>query len=843
MRAFHQNHVAASNSEIDCFMVKNHPPIRLTNGTKKEKSIIRTITMKLSLNWLSEQLDLSDYTIDELSDLLTFAGVEVEGIERTGVPTDLVVVAEVKEKSPHPDADKLNVCQVDAGEGELRQIVCGAKNYKAGDKVPCALPGADLGGGFVIKEGKLRGVASNGMLCGAGEIGLTDEEDGLMILPSDYELGKQMTSLYSGDTIFELEITPNRPDCLSHSGMARELGAIIGQAPKPIPHETVANKTKVATTEEIAIEDTDACSYYTATQITGVKVAPSPEWLVEKLEAIGLAPINNVVDITNYVLHETGQPLHAFDASKVGKLLKIRTSQKDELFTGLDDKEYSLHDDDCVIVVETGKALALAGVLGGLDSGVTDSTTDIILEAAYFTPSRVRRTARRQGNLTTDSSYRFERGVDFESIDKARDLAIALIKSIAKGAPEETLVSGSIPESLPTIELPERLLTQVSGGDLSMETAEKHLRALGLTYIKDNNKVYWGIPAFRQDLTRPIDLIEEVVRLEGFDNITSGTRSAASLPSKEDIAYDGQFALKRQLVGLGFYEANTIKLISEKELSYALPIKPLLDGDVIKVALPLSEEHSTMRPSLIPGLLSSATRNARQGAQTFRFFEIDRTFRNAGGGKAKDLESDHLGILMGGQRTPKGWNSTEEICDAFDLKGVLQALAPNGEISLKPRDRDGFLLGAEIHLDGKNIGSFAQLSPHMQREFDFPTPIYLAELDVNKLVSLRQSPRMANELSKFPGSSRDVALECPLTVSAGNIAETLKKQNQPLLVNFTCFDHFHDASGEKLPADKKSLAFRLDYRSEEKNLKAKEVEEAHETLVKTLCDKLGLVQR
>lgn len=799
--------------------------------------------MKLSLNWLSEQLDLSEYSLDQLSDLLTFAGVEVEGIERTGVPTDLVVVAEVKEKTPHPDADKLNICQVDTGEGSLRQIVCGAKNYKIGDKVPCALPGADLGGGFVIKEGKLRGVASNGMLCGAGEIGLVDEEDGLMILPVDFEIGTQMTSLFAGDTIFELEITPNRPDCLSHSGMARELGAILGQTPKAIPHDAPVNPTRPATNEEVTIADTEGCAFYSATKISGVKVAPSPEWLVTKLEAIGLAPINNIVDITNYVLHETGQPLHAFDASKVGKTINIRTATAEENFKGLDEKDYTLFEDDCVISDESGKILALAGVLGGLDSGTVDTTSDIILEAAYFTPSRVRRTARRQGNLTTDSSYRFERGVDFESINKARDLAIALIKKVAKGKPEETIIAGKLPDSMPSVTLPERMLIQVSGGDLDMATAEKHLRALGLTYVKDNNNVFWGIPAFRQDLTRPIDLIEEVVRLEGFDKITTGTRSAASLPSKEDIAYDGQLALKRQLVGLGFYEANTIKLISESELAYTLPIKPLLDGDVIKVALPLSEEHSIMRPSLIPGLLSSATRNARQGAKSFRFFEIGRTFRNAGGGKAKDLETDHLAILMGGQRTAKGWNSTEEICDAFDLKGVLQALVPTAEITLRPKERSGFLLGAEIHLNGKNIGAFAQLSPSHQREFDITTPIYLAELDINKLVAIRQSARMANELSKFPGSSRDVALECPMNITAGDIVETLTKQNQPLLVNFTCFDHFHDSSGEKLAADKKSLAFRLDYRSEEKNLKAKEVEQAHEALVKVLCEKLQLTQR
>jgi len=317
----------------------------------------------------------------------------------------------------------------------------------------------------------------------------------------------------------------------------------------------------------------------------------------------------------------------------------------------------------------------------------------------------------------------------------------------------------------------------------------------------------------------------------------------AALPSKEDIAYDGQLALKRQLAGQGLYEANTIKLISQKELQYALPIKPLLDGDIIQVALPLSEDHSTLRPSLIPGLVSSASRNARQGAKSFRFFEIGRTFRNAGGGKAKDLESDALGILLGGQRTAKGWNSVEEICDAFDLKGLIETIVPTAKVTLRPKSREGFLLGAEIHVDGKNVGAFAQLHPKLQREFDFTAPIYVAELEVNKLIKIRQSARMANELSKFPGSSRDIALECPLSVTAADIADVLKKQNQPLLVDFTCFDHFHDPSGEKLPSDKKSLAFRLEYRSDDKNLKAKEVENAHTPLVTALCEKLSVTQR
>jgi len=425
-------------------------------------------------------------------------------------------------------------------------------------------------------------------------------------------------------------------------------------------------------------------------------------------------------------------------------------------------------------------------------------------------------------------------------------LALALISQLAGGSAQAPTVAGQLPESLPALTLPKALLDRVSGGNITMESAEKHLKALGLQQEGEQ----WGVPAYRQDLTRPIDLVEEVVRLEGLDKISSKVSSVVVLPSKEDTLYDGTMALKRHLVGQGFYEANTIKLIAETSLDpaiasleNALPIKHMLDGDLIKVSLPLSADYSVMRPSLTPGLVATATRNARQGAKAFRFFESGRVFRNAGGGKAKDLESDHIALVLGGSRTVKGWNTSEEIYDAFDLKGVISSLVPNGKIQLKAREKKGFLLGAEILLDGKNIGAFAQLHPQVQRSCDITHPLYLAELDLGKLIQYRNTSRKATALPRFQGSSRDIALECPLSVTAAQIEEVIKKKNEPLLVDYTCFDYFYDPSGEKLSADRKSLAFRLDYRSAEKSLKAKEVEAAHSALIKALCDKLKLEQR
>jgi phenylalanyl-tRNA synthetase beta chain len=800
--------------------------------------------MNVSLNWLNDHLDLSHMSLQEIDDLLTFAGVEVEGISQKGVPSDLIVVAEVKSAEQHPDADRLKVCHVDAGENELRQIVCGAQNYKVGDKVPCALPGADLGGGFVIKEGKLRGVASMGMLCAAGEIGLVDEVDGLMILPADMEVGKPLQESFSADTIIEVEVTPNRPDLLSHTGMARELSALAGLDRKPLDHSVAET---VSCEHVVKISAPDACPFYSAVKISGVTVADSPAWLKTKLEAIGLRPINNIVDITNYVLHELGHPLHAFDDSKISVPIDIRMATEGEKFNALDEVEYTLTPEDVVISDATGTVLALGGVMGGLTSGVTETTTDIILESAYFTPSNIRRTSRRL-NLSSDSSYRFERGTDPQSVLAASAFAAKLITEIAGGSIEnETCTAGNAPQLNGEVALDPVKLDQLMGSSISLEGAQDILTRLGLEKLDGN---LWSVPSYRLDLHRHIDFVEEIARVHGLDKVPSRFTGTFAHESSVDTAYDYQMSLRKSLAALGFHETQTIKLIAETstdatvaQMDTALPLRPLQDGDVIRVALPLSEDHAIMRPSLTPGLVATAARNIRQGAKSLLFFELGRQFRNVGGGKAKDLEADSLAMLLGGENKPDTWSNKSSAIDAFDVKAAIAALLPNKDIQFTRRDRDGFIIAADVQCSGKPIGAFAQLSPGKCRELGSDNPIYLVELDVKKCQQLGTGTVQVDELPQFPGSSRDAAMEAPVDLSNADIEKVIKKHNEMLLVSSTCFDLFTDATGEKLPADKKSIAYTFHYRSPERTLKAKEVDQAHQKLLDQLAKALPITYR
>ncbi|MFK7909755.1 MAG: phenylalanine--tRNA ligase subunit beta [Akkermansiaceae bacterium] len=803
--------------------------------------------MNVSLNWLNDHLDLSHMSLQEIDDLLTFAGVEVEGISRKGVPSDKVVVAQIKSAEQHPDADRLKVCMVDAGEGELRQIVCGAQNYSVGDKVPCALPGADLGGGFVIKEGKFRGVESHGMLCGADEIGMVSEVDGLMILSEDLEIGKPLQEIFDTDTIIEVEVTPNRPDLLSHTGMARELAALAGIDRKsPTPSEPEISPDA----DTIKLSAPDACPFYTAVKISGVTVGESPAWLKTKLEAIGLRPINNVVDITNYALHELGHPLHAFDAAKVSGALDVRMASDGEVFKALDEEDYTLNSDDVVISDESGTALALGGIMGGLDSGVTETTTDIILESAYFTPSKIRRSSRRL-ILSSDSSYRFERGSDPQQVLASSAFAANLIVEIAGGTIEgATAAAGEAPQLTGEVTLDVEKLDQLMGGSISLEDAEGILTRLGLDKLADN---VWSVPSYRLDLGRHIDLVEEIARVHGLDNVPSRFTGTFVHESDVDIAYDYQMGVRNTLASIGFFETQTIKLIAESapdatiaQMDTALPLRPLQDGDAIRVKLPLSEDHAVMRPSLTPGLVATAARNIRQGSKLLRFFEIGRQFRNAGGGKATDIESDSIALLLGGERRPATW-SVKAGCqgqiDAFDVKAVLGHILPNKPIQFNPREREGFIIAADIQCDGKPVGAFAQLSPTKCRELDADYPIYLVELDAKKCQQLSAGISQVDDLPQFPGSSRDAAMEAPVTLPNADIEKAIKKHNEMLLQSSACFDLFTDPTGEKLPADKKSIAYSFHYRSAERTLKAKEVDQAHQKLLDHLAKTLPITFR
>ncbi len=785
--------------------------------------------MNVSLQWLGDHVDFSECSISQIDELLTFAGIEVEGVE--SLP-DKLVVAQILSSEKHPDAEKLSVCQVDDGSGTPRQIVCGAKNYRVGDKVPLALPGCVLDAGegkaFEIKEGKLRGVDSLGMMCSAKEIGLSDDADGLMILPSDLKPGTPLSEVYPA--VFELEITPNRPDCLGHLGVARELAALAKKRLKGRAHYGEAQTpSRPAKTEEIQIESA-TCPYYTARILRGVKVGESPAWLKQRLESIGLRPINSVVDVTNYVLMETGQPLHAFDLAKLEGGIVVRDAAEGETFLALDGKEYALTADDLVIA-DSAKAVAIGGVMGGEGSGVTEATTDVLLEAAVFHPQAVRRTARRLG-LHSDSSYRFERGVDPLQTAGVSEFAAKLILDLAGGeADPELLVAGSPGAGPEPVALDNDYCRAVIGAEIPDAAIDGILASLGL----EKAGGAWKIPSYRLDLRRPIDLVEEVARVHGLDGIPSSTMATFSPASKADGSYDFLRSLQDRLASLGFFETRNLKLISGAQLADDFATAHRGMGTV-RLKNPLNDEQDHLRPGLVPGLLASASRNVRFGQSDLRLFEAGRVF--VASPKGEEIEHEHLALLMTGARTRRSWADPKPgALDLHDLRAALEAICPEG-LNFVPVEDARLLCACSVEIgSGKKaakLGLAGIVPPARARELDLKAPVLVAELNLKKLMAALPTEIAHADLPKFPGSSRDVAMLVPGDLPAGEIAAFFERYDEPLLVSAELFDLFSDPTGAKLAPDKKSLAYSLLYRAPERTLGGAEVEAAHAKLLASL---------
>lgn len=791
--------------------------------------------MQVSLSWLSTHLDLSSYSTEQLSDLLTFAGIEVEGIEEKGVASDKVVVAQIASFEPHPKADKLSVCQVDDGSGSLRQIVCGAKNFKAGDKVPLALPGAKLPGGIEIKEGKLRDVISNGMMCSGKEIGLGEDTGGLLILDPALPTGKPLRELIASDTVFDLEITPNRPDLLSHVGLARELAALTGLPLKGVrDHSASSTQPRAAEAGEVALQAEDGCPYYTARVIKGIKVAPSPDWLKARLESIGLRPINNIVDITNFVLMEMGQPLHAFDLDKLQGGIVVRRATEGEKILALDGIEQSLLPED-LIIADSTRPVAIAGVMGGEETGVTEGSVNVLLEAAYFTPSGVRRTSRRL-SIHSDSSYRFERGTDPQQVQGASDLAVKLILEIAGGEVEDIIrVAGSAPVLVNDVTLDEKRAHRLLGmPDLKQDEAHAILTKLGLNKKSGNDEqTLWAIPSYRLDLVRSVDLVEEVARVIGLDRVPSRNVAVMASGDATDRQYDHVMQLRQALANRGYHEAQTLRLISTAQIQDSLG-NP--NPAAVSVALknPLSEDHTTLRPSLIPGLLATAELNIRQGAQRLRFFESGRIFLKLPNGQTR--EEDRLAILLSGPVATSSWHGREpQAADIFDLRGLVEALPGVTALEVKPlADNGSFLLHHELKAGNRVLGWIAQVHPARARKLDARHPVYVVELLLSALRQGSTGPAKFEDLPRYPAVTRDVAFELPADVPNTKARTFFAGVKEPLLVKVELFDVFADPSGVKMAADRKSTAWTLTYRSADKTLETAEVDAAHARILAAL---------
>ena len=783
--------------------------------------------MKISIDWLREHLDLSEYTDSEISDLLTFSGIEVEDIIKF---PDKIIVCQVKEIKNHPDADKLLVCQIDDGQKAPRQIVCGANNFSEGDKVPLALPGASING-FEIKEAKLRGIKSAGMLCSQSELGGQDS-DGLWILPEESKIGAYLNEIYP--SVFDLEITPNRPDCLSHIGVARELAAVCGKKLETkCNNKNLEHSYNNATDEDIVVKEKDLCSLYTLRKIRNVKVGPSPRWLKSKLESIGLRSINNIVDITNYVMMEMGQPLHAFDSDIIEGGIVIRRANQKESFKALDGNTYELSSDDLVIS-DSKNALALAGIMGGLSSGVTNETQNILIESAFFLPSGIRRTSRQLG-LTSDSSYRFERGVDQSQVINASEVAVNLIAELTGGIiDDEILICGDVDNKSRTIPMRLEGCRKILGLDVKDQVMIEILSNLDITPDdKESETINWHIPSHRNDLTRPEDLYEEVARVLGIDKIPSVRRGWFSEPSDADKLYDFVDSVCIKLSTIGFYETRTLKLISNAQINDCLGY---LSDSTIKLKNPLSDDLTHLRPSLIPSLLNVAERNLHQGADTLRLYEFGTVFLNA-----TENERQHIGILISGPEKDSWLDKKQKQPDFFNLSGTIERLIGEKITFQNSEDKSkNSISDWEIILNNDVIGKAAQISPARARSMDAKFPVFVAELDLPLVMKSISGSKQFSELPKFPSIRRDISMELPLNISNQEVINALDAIDSEILEFYELFDYYHDESGEKLNSERKSLSYSLTYRNNERTLKSEEVDKEHQEVLKKLKTNLDV---
>jgi phenylalanyl-tRNA synthetase beta chain len=839
--------------------------------------------MKVTLNWLKQYVEFN-WSPEELSERLTMIGIEVEGVEKLGGELDGVVVAHVITKDKHPNADKLTVCHVNDGKGE-RQIVCGAQNFQAGDKVPLILPGQTLPAKpgeppFTIKVGKIRGVESHGMMCSPQELGLPDQIEGLLILRADAQVGQPFAEYLGrtgGDVVYDLEITPNRPDLNSVIGIAREISAVTGN-PLKLPQIKLPEAgSSVAELVAVRIEDAELCPRYTARVVRGVKIAPSPDWLKSTLEKVGIRSINNVVDVTNYVMLEVGQPLHAFDyhllqsragvppASDAGvppaehhasrithhvsrPTIVIRRATEGEKFMTLDGQERTLNSQMLLIADET-RAVALAGVMGGQNSEINLNTADVLIESACFKPQNIRATSKKL-ELRTESSYRYERGADIGICDWASQRAAQLILETAGG----TLAQGVVDAYPKTFEPKQITLRHpqtdaVLGVAVPMEQQIEYLQRLGLevvtaagiapsTGVRTPHATGFRVPSFRVDLKREIDLIEEVARLYGVDKIPATAPRGAIGSNPYDAVHDQLTDARRILPGLGLFEAQGQTLISNTAAK-------LMAGDaLVPLANPLSSDMNVLRPSLLPGLLDALRHNLSHNTYDVALFEVGRVFTEIEGQRR---EERRVAIALTGQRNPLFWsgNDREAKLDIYDLKGLLEEFLEQfglrGVTYMRRPDSTALLLeSATVHLGKFQLGEFGQLLPPLARQYDLRDAVFLAELNLDQLLARRNTTKSFRPLPAFPAIRRDVAMILPEATTHEAVLQVVKQAKPANLETAELFDVFR---GKNVPPGQKSAAYAFTYRHAERTLTDAEVNTAHEKLVAQLKGRLQAVVR
>lgn len=797
--------------------------------------------MRVSFSWLKEYVDF-DVTPSELAEILTMAGLEVEDIEEVGPHWKGVVVARIVSVAPHPQADRLSLCRVKAGK-EVYSIVCGARNIKEGDKVPLALVGAELPHGVRVEGTKIRGEISEGMMCSEAELGLSSSSEGIMILPPEAPAGiPLMDVLDVRDQILEVSLTPNRGDCLSMIGMAREVAALTGgrfHLPTPQLQE---GRERIDDLARVSVLDPDLCPRYAATLITGVQIAPSPLWLRTRLERAGMRSINNVVDVTNYVMLEYGQPLHAFDFNRLeGGQIVVKRADEGEVFVTLDGVERIMNR-DALMICDAARPVAIGGVMGGLNSEIAEDTSWVLLESAYFSPEGIRRTSKALG-LQTESSYRFERGIDSEGVPSASLRATALIAELAGGE----VVKGVIdyyPSPIPRSEIRLRWarVNSMLGMRLEQEEVRDILGRLRIE-IKEDAGEQWTVspPSYRGDLTREIDLIEEIGRLKGYDHIPVENPKMWIVSSRKERQKELEERAKDALVGLGFYEVITYSFISPQSLQ-ALRL-PDDDPRLHPLVLlnPLTEEQSVMRTTLLPGLLQTARYNISHKNTDIKIFELKEIYRPKEEGlpdEMRPLAGLAMGTFVGG-----GWNMSAKEVDFYDVKGCLEQLFFN-QRAPAPTFASGEAIpylhpsrAAMVNLGGERVGIVGELHPEVAAAYELPPGVYIFEIDFPSVVDHCQSEITVAPLPRFPSVIRDVAVVIDEDVSVEEIADIMRGAGGKFMESVEVFDCYR---GDSIPPERKGLAFRIRYRSSERTLTDEEVNEFHREVLERLQEVPGL---
>jgi phenylalanyl-tRNA synthetase beta chain len=797
--------------------------------------------MKISLNWLKKFTDFKS-SPEELAEALTMTGLEVESIDYPFDYLKDVITGRIEKITPHPNADKLRICMVNTGESENLQIVCGAPNVYEGMVGPVALPGTELPGGLKLKKSKIRGEVSMGMLCSAKELAITEDGSGIMDLPGDTTPGKPLTDVLDlNSPVLEVDLTPNRADCLSLIGIAREVAAIEGTKitfPAADKYKDKKNSGDIIQKASVDVKDKTLCPRYCARYIENVKVAPSPFWLQSILLCSGVRPINNIVDVTNYIMLETGQPLHAFDYDEVkdAKII-VKRAENGEKFTALDGKEREL-DSEILMICDNERKVAAAGIMGGENSEITEKTQTVLLESAYFYPPSVRRSAKKLG-LSTDSSHRFERGVDPSQVKRALDRAAELIEELGNGK----TIEGYIDTQEKEFETKEILFSVSAcnkrlGISLSASESVSYLESVGFIPEKtDNPDIFLTkIPSYRVDVERPEDLSEEVARRYGYNNIPTTFPFASSFEKEDSSDFNLRLEIKETMKSLGFNEAINYSFIGSTLLE-----KSGLTGDFytkpVKILNPLSEDQSVMRTDLVPGILENISSNLSKQISTLKIFETGQVFFPDSEQINKSVQKEYITAAITGSRRNSGWDDKSPEVDFFDIKGIAEAFFEEFNIKpefqkpedLMPYARNGAC--ADIIINDEKHGTIFEVSPKILKNFNIEKKVFIFTSPIEAIEKNRVKTSLSREIPKFPAVSRDITIITPKSTEAGKIITLVKNLNQEIVENILLFDVYQ---GEAVNDNEKSLSFRIIYRSPKETLKDKQVNKVHEKITASL---------